>query len=151
MRCHPLGSPTNRHLQMSTFQASLIVLGSISSTLSYVEANSGSKSLRKILRSFIDNHGFIHAAWATLPMNVPPYLSEDAYIPSTVPVLVGTPPQQINLTVDMSSGFLATYGSDCILCAGTTMFDPSLSSTFRVRPHFFLLLQYHWWSLSRLG
>lgn len=77
------------------------------------------------------------AAWAMLPMNVAPYLSEDAYVPSTVPALFGTPPQRMNLTVGVSSGFLATYGSDCILCAGTTMFDPSLSSTFKVRPHFF--------------
>jgi len=31
----------------------------------------------------------------------------------------------------VSSGLLATYASNCILCAGTTMFDPSLSSTFK--------------------
>ncbi|KAG6375191.1 aspartic peptidase domain-containing protein [Boletus reticuloceps] len=64
-------------------------------------------------------------------MNVAPYLTEAAYVPSTVPVLVGTPPQQMNLTVDVSAGLIAAYGSDCILCAGTTMFDPSLSSTFK--------------------
>ncbi|KAH0839481.1 aspartic peptidase domain-containing protein [Lanmaoa asiatica] len=81
--------------------------------------------------SSTDDRGFTHVAWATLPMNVAPYLSEGAYIPSTVPALVGTPPQQVNLTVGVASGLLATYASDCILCAGTTMFDPSLSSTFK--------------------
>ena len=73
-------------------------------------------------------------------MNVASYLTDniDVYISSTVPALVGTPPQQMNLTVDVSSGLLATYASDCILCAGTTMFDPSLSSTFKVCPYFSL-------------
>lgn len=92
-----------------------------------MEANPGSKDSRSILKPSTDDH----VAWATLPMNVAPYLMDD-YIPSTVPALVGTPPQQMNLTVDVSSGLLLTYGSDCILCAGTTMFDPSLSSTFKV-------------------
>ncbi|KAF8554665.1 acid protease [Imleria badia] len=107
MRFHPLGSPTNRHPGMLPLPVSLI-LGSI---LSSVEASSGT--------------------WATLQLNVVPYLSENSYVPSTVPVLVGTPPQQMNLTVDLSSGTLATYSSDCILCAGSTMFDQSLSSTFK--------------------
>ncbi|KAN0097966.1 Aspartic peptidase domain containing protein [Tylopilus felleus] len=95
---------------------SLLVSLMLGSTLSYVEANPGT--------------------WATLPMNVMPYLTEAAYVLSTAPVLVGTPPQQINLTVDVSTDALAIYGTDCILCAGTTLFDPSLSSTFKTNNTF---------------
>lgn len=106
----------------------------LGSTLSYVEANPGSKPSPEILKPSTDGkvNGFSPVAWATLPMNVMPYLTEAAYVPSTAPVLVGTPPQQINLTVDVSTDALAIYGTDCILCAGTTLFDPSLSSTFKV-------------------
>lgn len=111
----------------------MFTLSSILSTRSYAEASSGSKGLWIILNPCTDNH----VAWATLPMNVVPYLTEDNYIPVTVPTLVGTPPQQMNLTVDVAFGDLLTYGSDCILCAGTTMFDPLLSSTFKVCPYFY--------------
>ncbi|KAG9309849.1 aspartic peptidase domain-containing protein [Chiua virens] len=98
---------------MSRPRILLLVLGLIQMLLafSYVQASSGT--------------------WASLPMTVAPYLTENSYIPSTVPVLVGTPPQQVNLTVDVSSAILATFGSDCILCAGSTMFNPDLSSTFK--------------------
>ncbi|KAF9236443.1 acid protease [Melanogaster broomeanus] len=64
-------------------------------------------------------------------MNVPPFLTETEFISATVPTLIGTPPQQINLTVDISSGLLAAYAYDCVLCSGPTSFDSSLSSTFK--------------------
>ncbi|KIJ59437.1 hypothetical protein HYDPIDRAFT_184012 [Hydnomerulius pinastri MD-312] len=70
-------------------------------------------------------------SWATLPMNVQPYLSEDIFNYATVPILFGTPPQQVNLTVDLSADLLAAYAYDCVLCAGTTFFDPELSSTYK--------------------
>ena len=75
-----------------------MLLSSILSVLSYVEANSGNEVSRRIwnhLLIIMASHMYL--AWATLPMNVAPYLTENAYIPSTVPALVGTPPQQMNL------------------------------------------------------
>ncbi|KAF9233537.1 aspartic peptidase domain-containing protein [Melanogaster broomeanus] len=70
-------------------------------------------------------------SWVSLPINVPPFLTETEFISATVPTLIGTPPQQINLTVDISSGLLAAYAYDCVLCSGLTSFDSSLSSTFK--------------------
>ncbi|KAF9233535.1 aspartic peptidase domain-containing protein [Melanogaster broomeanus] len=64
-------------------------------------------------------------------MNVPPFLTDVDFVSATVPTLIGTPPQQNNLTVDISSGLLAAYAYDCVLCAGPTSFDSSLSSTFK--------------------
>ncbi|KAF9236445.1 aspartic peptidase domain-containing protein [Melanogaster broomeanus] len=64
-------------------------------------------------------------------MNVPPFLTDDGFTSATVPTLMGTPPQQVDLTVDISSGILAAYAYDCVLCAGPTSFDSSLSSTFK--------------------
>ncbi|KAF9236447.1 aspartic peptidase domain-containing protein [Melanogaster broomeanus] len=64
-------------------------------------------------------------------MNVSPFLTDIDFVSATVPTLMGTPPQQINLTVDISSGLLAAYAYDCVLCAGPASFDSSLSSTFK--------------------
>ncbi|KIJ06183.1 hypothetical protein PAXINDRAFT_182744 [Paxillus involutus ATCC 200175] len=63
-------------------------------------------------------------------MNVPPYLLDGNFNSATVPTLIGTPPQEIDLTVAVYTGLLAAYGYDCVLCAGPTLFDSSLSETF---------------------
>ncbi|KAF9233529.1 aspartic peptidase domain-containing protein [Melanogaster broomeanus] len=65
----------------------LLLYASILSVLSCAEAHTGT--------------------WASLPMNVPPFLTDVDFVSATVPTLMGTPPQQINLTVDISSGLLA--------------------------------------------
>jgi len=49
---------------------------------------------------------------------------------STVPVMVGTPPQEVDMTINTYSSLLAAFAYDCSLCAGSTFFDPSQSSTF---------------------
>ncbi|KAF9233533.1 aspartic peptidase domain-containing protein [Melanogaster broomeanus] len=64
-------------------------------------------------------------------MNVPPILTDVDFVSATVPTLMGTPPQQINLTVGISSGLLVAYAYDCVLCTGPTWFDSFLSSTFK--------------------
>ncbi|KAF9236440.1 aspartic peptidase domain-containing protein [Melanogaster broomeanus] len=64
-------------------------------------------------------------------MTVPPFLTDVDFISATVPTLMGTPPQQVNLTVDISGATLAAYAYDCVLCAGPASFDSSLSSTFK--------------------
>jgi hypothetical protein len=76
-------------------------------------------------------------AWVNLPMNVPQILSDLVFDGPTVPTLFGTPPQVINSTLDLNTDKLAVYSSDCVLCAGNTSFDVSMSSTAKVR--FFLM------------
>lgn len=65
-------------------------------------------------------------------MNVPQNLSDSVFDGPTVPTLFGTPPQMINSTLDLNTAKLAVYSSDCVLCAGTTSFDVSMSSTVKV-------------------
>ncbi|KAJ8579494.1 acid protease [Rhizopogon salebrosus TDB-379] len=67
--------------------------------------------------------------WVSLPMNVPQNLSDVIFDGPTVPTLFGTPPQMINSTLDLNTAKLAVYSSDCVLCAGNTSFDVSMSST----------------------
>jgi len=59
---------------------------------------------------------------------------------STVPVMFGTPPQEVDMTVNTYSSLLAAFAYDCTLCAGSTFLDPTQSSTFGVRS--FLLFHY---------
>jgi hypothetical protein len=47
--------------------------------------------------------------------------------------MVGTPPQEVDMTINTYSSLLAAFAYDCSLCAGSTFFDPSQSSTFGVR------------------
>ncbi|KAG1752304.1 aspartic peptidase domain-containing protein [Suillus paluster] len=67
--------------------------------------------------------------WVSLPMNVPQNLSDLVFDSPTVPTLFGTPPQVINSSLDLNTAKLAVYSSDCVLCAGNTSFDVSMSST----------------------
>ncbi|OJA09842.1 hypothetical protein AZE42_08002 [Rhizopogon vesiculosus] len=70
-------------------------------------------------------------------MNVPQNISDLVFDGPTVPTLFGAPPQVINLTLDLNTAKLVVYSSDCVLCAGNTSFDVSMSST--VKP-----LNYSW-------
>ncbi|KAH7930355.1 acid protease [Leucogyrophana mollusca] len=71
-------------------------------------------------------------SWASLPMNVAPSLSDDfdAFNYVTVPMFFGTPPQEVNVTVDVAAGLLAAYALDCVLCSGNSFFDQTLSTTY---------------------
>lgn len=73
--------------------------------------------------------------WVNLPMNVPQILSDLVFDGPTVPTLFGTPPQVINSTLDLNTDKLAVYSSDCVLCAGNTSFDVSMSSTAKPLNH----------------
>ncbi|KAH7884960.1 aspartic peptidase domain-containing protein [Phlebopus sp. FC_14] len=64
-------------------------------------------------------------------MQVPPFLYDFGYNYATVPTLIGTPPQQVNITIDISADLLAAYALDCVLCSGTQFFNPAISSTFQ--------------------
>lgn len=72
-------------------------------------------------------------SWAALPMRVLRSLIEaDAVFNGpTVSTYFGTPPQEVNLTVDLAADWLAAYAYDCILCSGGTSFNPLLSSSFQ--------------------
>ncbi|KAG2125403.1 aspartic peptidase domain-containing protein [Suillus clintonianus] len=69
--------------------------------------------------------------WASIAMNVPSQLTDSSFNYATVTTYFGTPPQQINLTIDVSTGVMAAYSVDCVFCSGETFFDTSLSSTFQ--------------------
>ncbi|KAG2130898.1 aspartic peptidase domain-containing protein [Suillus clintonianus] len=71
------------------------------------------------------------STWASIPMNVPSQLTNLNFNYATVTTYFGTPPQQMNLTIDVSTGEMAAYSVDCVFCSGETFFDASLSSTFQ--------------------
>jgi hypothetical protein len=73
---------------------------------------------------------------------------------STAPVTVGTPPQQVDMTINTYSTLVAAFSNECNLCAGSTFFDRSLSSTFGVRIHlcnFFRPVTHGYFSSHQIG
>ncbi|KAG1740332.1 aspartic peptidase domain-containing protein, partial [Suillus lakei] len=73
------------------------------------------------------------SSWVTLPMRVLRSLVEADVVFNgpTVSTYFGTPPQVVNLTVDLAADWLAAYAYDCILCSGGTSFNSLLSSSFQ--------------------
>lgn len=74
-------------------------------------------------------------SWAALPLKVPRFLV-DAFAVTifngpTVSTYFGTPPQEVGLTVDLATDWLAAYAYDCVLCSGGTSFNALLSSSFQ--------------------
>jgi len=65
-------------------------------------------------------------------MTVPKQMTDTDYLNAEAPVLVGSPPQSISMTVDLAGDLLAAWSTDCAFCPGYTHFDPQLSSTFNV-------------------
>ena len=75
-------------------------------------------------------------AWISLNMTAPTAMTDTIdYFYSQAPVMIGNPPQEVDLTVNTYSTLLASMAYDCNLCAGSTFFDGSLSSTFGVCIH----------------
>lgn len=73
------------------------------------------------------------AAWISLNMTAPSVMTDTtSYFFSNVPVMFGTPPQEVEMTVNLYSSLLAAFSYDCNLCAGGSPFDYSRSSTFGV-------------------
>lgn len=66
-------------------------------------------------------------------MTVAEVMNDLGYVFSQVPVLFGTPPQEMDLTIDLSGDLLAAWSIDCAYCPGTQYFQKILSSTFNVR------------------
>ncbi|TFK67964.1 acid protease [Pluteus cervinus] len=56
-------------------------------------------------------------------------MTDTDYLDSQVRVLIGTPPQPIDLTLNLGGALFAVWSSDCLYCPGTTPFDMSSSST----------------------
>jgi Eukaryotic aspartyl protease len=72
--------------------------------------------------------------WVSLTLSGPNAISDQTidwyyYVNN---VLIGTPPATESLVLDISSGALAVSSDDCVFCAGGTLFDPTLSSTYKV-------------------
>ena len=95
-------------------------------------AASGCKHIQRVVDCCIL---IIHicAAWISLDISGQSILTDesDVYF-STVPVTIGTPQQEVDMTLNTYSTLLAAFAYDCNLCAGSTFFDHSQSSTFAV-------------------
>ena len=72
-------------------------------------------------------------AWTALPIHAlqSPVEINVVFSGTTVPVYLGMPPQQLELTIDLSADWLAAYAYDCILCSGESSFNPLLSNSFQ--------------------
>ncbi|TFK67422.1 acid protease [Pluteus cervinus] len=67
--------------------------------------------------------------WVSLNVTVAQNMTDMDYSWSQVRVLIGTPPQPVDLTVNMGGALLAAWSSGCLYCPGSTPFDMSSSST----------------------
>lgn len=65
-------------------------------------------------------------------MTVLKKMTDTDYINAEVPILVGSPPQTVSMTVNLASDLLAAWSKECAFCPGYTLFNPELSSTFNV-------------------
>jgi hypothetical protein len=94
----------------------------------------------------------LFAAWISLDISGQSILTDesDVYY-CTAPIMIGTPPQQVDMTINTYSTLLAAFAYDCALCAGSTFFDHSQSSSFGVHTllyNSFKTLTYHYFSKS---
>jgi Eukaryotic aspartyl protease len=73
------------------------------------------------------------AAWISVPISGQTNLTDatETYF-NYAPIMIGTPPQVVDMTINTYSTLLAAFAEDCTLCAGSTFFDRSQSSTFEV-------------------
>ncbi|CAL1703986.1 unnamed protein product [Somion occarium] len=67
--------------------------------------------------------------WISLNLSVPSTISDVEINANYVDVLVGTPPQVVQLPIDLQTDAIDVYSSDCAFCPGWDFFDPSLSTT----------------------
>jgi Eukaryotic aspartyl protease len=86
---------------------------------------------QNIISNFIKT---IAVDWVTLTLSGPNVIADNTlgwfyYVNN---VLIGTPPATESLLLDVSSSTLAVSSDDCAFCAGGTLFDPTLSSTYKV-------------------
>ncbi|TFK61383.1 acid protease [Pluteus cervinus] len=75
-----------------------------------------------------NSHRFL-LGWVSLNITVAQNMTDTDYLWSQVRVLIGTPPQPVDLTLNMGGYLFATWSSDCLYCPGSTPFDMSSSST----------------------
>ncbi|KAF8606414.1 hypothetical protein BDV93DRAFT_542676 [Ceratobasidium sp. AG-I] len=86
-----------------------------------------------------------NTAWATLPVRGPPALINTVkHIPST-DILLGTPPQNMSMVINISAQPLLALTPECEFCPPDGMYDPSYSSSASVNPS---LETYGSWSLG---
>ncbi|KAG7087198.1 hypothetical protein E1B28_013179 [Marasmius oreades] len=68
--------------------------------------------------------------WVSLPVHAPATLEDD--IGHQVDVAVGTPPQNSSFNIGIQDWLVATLVPQCIFCPVDGMYDPTLSTSFRV-------------------
>jgi hypothetical protein len=94
-------------------------------------AASGCKHTQRVVDCILTI--YVCAAWISLDISGQSILTDNTEVYySTVPVTIGTPQQEVDMTLNMYSTLLAAFAYDCNLCAGSTFFDQSQSSTFAV-------------------
>ncbi len=94
--------------------------------------SSNPSALNPALASHLLIHSWKWLAWISLNMTVPKQMTDWDYVNAEVPVLVGSPPQTVSMTVGLAEDLLAAWSTDCAFCPGYTPFDPQLSSTLKV-------------------
>lgn len=67
-------------------------------------------------------------------LTVPPKLEDAGYFYTSTPVLFGTPPQTVDIVLNLASTLLSAWSYECVFCPGSMFFDSSRSSTFEVSP-----------------
>lgn len=73
-------------------------------------------------------------AWTSIEVTVPVNLTDLDYIFTQARTMFGTPPQPINLTLNLAGDLLSPWGVDCNFCAGEALYDPTLTTTMKDMP-----------------
>ncbi|KAF8606418.1 acid protease, partial [Ceratobasidium sp. AG-I] len=71
-------------------------------------------------------------SWATLPVRGPPIFKGLAKFIHSTDVLLGTPPQNASMIIDIGSQPLFALTPECVFCPPDGMYDPSYSSSASV-------------------
>ena len=73
--------------------------------------------------------------WVSLTLSGPSAIADNtlSWLYYVNNILIGTPPATESLVLDVASDMLAINSDACVFCAGGTLFDPTLSSTYEVR------------------
>ncbi|KAF8593446.1 acid protease [Ceratobasidium sp. AG-I] len=74
-------------------------------------------------------------SWATLPVRGPPVLNTTAPYLHVTDVLLGTPPQNTSMMIDIGGWTLCAQTPECAFCPVDGMYDPGYSSSALINPN----------------
>lgn len=89
-----------------------------------------------VLAFWLQSSYGVHAAktWATLPVRCPPAIDDTAEFIHATDVLLGTPPQNMTMIVNIAVQSLYALVPDCVFCPPEGMYDPTYSTSATVNP-----------------